>query len=909
MLGALFGCSGSSPEEMLASAKTQLARGDAKSASIQLKNALQIDPSLAEARFLLGRALLDTDDPGAATIELAKAGELQYPIDELAPVMAKALLQQGQFKKVIDDFAALELSSPRAVADLKASVAGAYTALGNLAAAASELTTALKAQPDYLPALLAEVRLLAARGDGDGALKLVDEALRKSPSDLEALLLRGDLLLRRGDTGRATAAYRSALESRPDSMPAHVGLLTALLAQGDMKSAHQALAALKKIRPLQGHTLYFEAQLALRDGDYKLAEAISQQLLKAAPDNPRLLQLSAGIAYRKGNLIQAEKDLDKVLRAVPNLVPARQLLARTYLRMGRSDKVLEVLQPILGQGADANTLTVAASAHMQQLNIAKAEDLYSQALRLDPGNLRSRTALALSHLTAGKTDIGIGELDAIAGNDPGTTADMELIAAHLRKRDFDNALKAIDRLDAKDPGKAIAHSMRGGVMMLKGDLGAARQSFERALSIDATFYSALENLVNLELRESKPDQAEQRLVKFLKAQPTDARALISLATLRTNAGKSRSEIEPLLTRAITNNPTDIAPRVTLINYFASRKDFNAALDVARAGVIALPDSPDLLQSLGRMQLLAGDANQALSSLSKLAALQPKSAQPHLDIADVHVSAKNYDAAVQSIDRALVIAPNLITAQQKMISVQIAANRYAEATKVAKLVQKQRPQSHVGYLFEGEIEALQRNWKAAAVAFRSALDRSAQDVHIATKLHAALQSANDRVGADSVARNWREQHPEDAVFAFYLGKLAYARRDYQTAAAEFARVTKVQPENGAAINNLAYSLLQLRRPEALEYAQKLNKLKTDNPPYMHTLAEVLLANGRVKEAVMIQSKVVVMQPQNASMRLALARMHLAADDKPSARRELARLAELGDKFARQGEVAKMLEQVR
>jgi Tfp pilus assembly protein PilF len=51
----LVGCGGEKPETMLSSAKAFLAKNDHKAAAIQLKNALQQDPQLAEARFLLGQ--------------------------------------------------------------------------------------------------------------------------------------------------------------------------------------------------------------------------------------------------------------------------------------------------------------------------------------------------------------------------------------------------------------------------------------------------------------------------------------------------------------------------------------------------------------------------------------------------------------------------------------------------------------------------------------------------------------------------------------------------------------------------------------------------------------------------------------------------------------------------------------
>src|SRR5687767_10964848 len=95
-IGGCGGTSTSSPEALLASAKDYLAKNDNKSAIIQLKNALQSKPNVAEARFLLGTALLATGDANSAEKELRKALELNYPAEQVIPPLARALVLVGQ---------------------------------------------------------------------------------------------------------------------------------------------------------------------------------------------------------------------------------------------------------------------------------------------------------------------------------------------------------------------------------------------------------------------------------------------------------------------------------------------------------------------------------------------------------------------------------------------------------------------------------------------------------------------------------------------------------------------------------------------------------------------------------------------------------------------------------------------
>ena len=86
----LSGC-GQSPEQMVASAKEYLGKNDRNAAIIQLKNALQENPNLGEARLLLGRAQLQAGDLASAEKGLRRALELKVPIEDVAPDLARSI--------------------------------------------------------------------------------------------------------------------------------------------------------------------------------------------------------------------------------------------------------------------------------------------------------------------------------------------------------------------------------------------------------------------------------------------------------------------------------------------------------------------------------------------------------------------------------------------------------------------------------------------------------------------------------------------------------------------------------------------------------------------------------------------------------------------------------------------------
>lgn len=183
---ALTACTGEKPEAMLASARDYMAKNDLKAAVIQVKNALQQNPDLAEARYILGVALLRSGDAVGAETELRKAMALKYPDEKTVPSLAQALLAQGQFKKLIDEFAGKDLPLPAAKAAFLTALATAYIAERKPDLAKSTLEAALAADPSHLPALFLAIRRQAGGGDIDGAIAAIEGLASKTPASYEA---------------------------------------------------------------------------------------------------------------------------------------------------------------------------------------------------------------------------------------------------------------------------------------------------------------------------------------------------------------------------------------------------------------------------------------------------------------------------------------------------------------------------------------------------------------------------------------------------------------------------------------------------------------------------------------------------------------------------------------------------
>jgi len=114
---------------------------------------------------------------------------------------------------------------------------------GDSALAASLLSTALQARPEFPQALILQAEVLEALGRLPQALESLQAALRLDPNDAGAWFNLAMLSLRNGSIEGAEDAARRALEIQPDS-PAALELLAR--AMRDQGFAREALAPLRK---------------------------------------------------------------------------------------------------------------------------------------------------------------------------------------------------------------------------------------------------------------------------------------------------------------------------------------------------------------------------------------------------------------------------------------------------------------------------------------------------------------------------------------------------------------------------------------------------------------------------------------------------------------------------------------
>jgi cellulose synthase operon protein C len=815
---------------------------DHAGAIVQLKNALQIDKNLLPVHVLLGKALLAQSQPIPAEAAFLEALRLGVSREEVVVPLARASLDIGKARAVLDDerFAEAGLSIGRRF-DLLVLKAGAADDVGDGKLALQLLEKARDINATSPDTWLAEAKLRLRLAQFREAQAAADKALSLAPGQADALYGRGNVSHAQGDLKAALGFYDKALQGKPDHVDALVsraGLLMDLNRQAD---ATKDVQSLLKAAPNDARGFYLSALLAKREGrepDARQALARVTALIDPIPIEmlryrPQLLMLGGLAHYDLDETEKAMPFLEGVLQQQPGS-PVAKLMARIHMKQDNFERAIEALEGYRRQHPrDDQASLLLASAHMAQGRHVRAIQLLQTALQAGP-KPELQHALGMAHLKAGQFDKALVVLEAAYKESPRfVPAGTALAALYLQLGQAGKAVRVAEQLakgQADQPGLMY---LLGKAKLQAGDRKGARAALEAAAKLDARFLDPQVELAKLDLLAGDNTAAGARLAAAIERNPKHVELLSLLGQLMISQGRL-DEGQKWLEKADDHSAKDVVDHgMRLVDYHLAQGQVDRAREAMKRVTLKIPDAPRVLLMQSRIELAAGDRRVAQSTLSRASTNASQDPRMLVLIAESQLAAGDAAGATHSATKALALSPQDIGAQIVLTRTDALQGNSHGAEKRARELTVRLPKSGIGHTLLGEIAAAQQQNAAATQAFRRAHELEGnQGTLLQLFAHLARTRAPD---AMVVAEQWLKKHPQDPAVQRALADAQARAGNWPGARKAYEALLKLRPDDAEALNNLAQvHLAQNDAAAALKSAERAAALKPGAAHIMGTL---------------------------------------------------------------------------
>ena len=177
---------------------------------------------------------------------------------------------------------------------------------------------------------------------------------------------------------------------------------------------------------------------------------------------------------------------------------------------------------------------------LAQKGIARAEELLTKAIAMDPGNPDAYAAMGklfLSPQRAKPDSAVVYYQKALAINGNSLVARVNLGVAYLQLRKPQDAARELRRAIAQNPNTVAAHIYLGQALVLSDSLATGLGEYRKAMEIDPKNGAAMRGAGFIYLKRAEYGQAEAVLQKATEAEPRNADGWASLGSARAGLRK------------------------------------------------------------------------------------------------------------------------------------------------------------------------------------------------------------------------------------------------------------------------------------------------------------------------------------------------------------------------------------
>jgi tetratricopeptide (TPR) repeat protein len=329
-------------EGRLLQSEIWLAKGEVNLALEGLDRLNKTYPNVPVAKYQLGRAYLQNDNPVQALVALNQALTLNPDYAEATLLQGEANLRVGDAQAVVASMQSL-LKRHSTLTLAQVLLAAGYQSLGQLDDAAAIFREQIRVSPASARPYLGLGLILRAQGKMAEARTAFEKVQELEPENLAAVQQLVELDIWSRDFNSASQRVSRQLEKTPRSADAHFFEGKIYVAQGEWDRAEAALLKTLELDP--NYSSAYDLLISTYIATNKLTPAMGQlnSLLSKDPNNVRLLMMSGLIHDKSKQFAEARDAYEKLLSLRPDFAPALNNLAYLYAeRLNQLDKAYDL---------------------------------------------------------------------------------------------------------------------------------------------------------------------------------------------------------------------------------------------------------------------------------------------------------------------------------------------------------------------------------------------------------------------------------------------------------------------------------------------------------------------------------------------------------------------------------------
>ena len=474
-----------------------------------------------------------------------------------------------------------------------------------------------------------EAALAKARaGDGKTARKELAALSAANPANLAAKLAEGSLLLRDGEIAAAEAVFADAVKLAPRNGTVHFDHAVALERAGKPVEADAEYVEAARLSPGLFAAWFNLAELRLEQENFTGAiEAFrSAAPLVAAGAGRSKVFTRLGVALRRAERYpEAREAFGQAINFRPANTDARLGLVRVLLEQRELTLAREEAQRVIALDPSlAASHWLLGQIAEREGNREDARRQYVEAVRLKPGSVEMRFALARVELSLGNLTGARSLFEALDREHAGDP-DVLFQLGRVAYRD-ERWKDAIARYRAAIEARKIPTPENwlnlGLAFRAAGERSEARDAYEQALALRPTYAEAMFNLGVLALAGNDDAVADAWFGKAIAAEPAYAEAWFNRAILASR-DKRPADAESAYRKALAARPGYVDARLNLAALLSRSGRFDQAIEENRAVLRTDPDNAKAWFNLGRAWSGAGKLDEAEKAYRTAVKLDPE----------------------------------------------------------------------------------------------------------------------------------------------------------------------------------------------------------------------------------------------------------------------------------------------